>query len=101
MAKAAEFFVTILADTAWPVELPDGDYGVECSDADGRNYWHHRMDLTRVEAIRLANKVRLAGRVNLHHWYSRATYGTRSWDIDGEEERQIADERMAEGLPYM
>ena len=102
MPQAADFFVNILPETVWHVELPNGEgFTVDCYDRDGRHYWHHRMDLTATQAINLAVRVKEVGRVNLQHWYSRAVYGSRSWEIDGEEERQIADERMAEGLPYM
>lgn len=72
---------------------------VIANDDEGREYTlldennHYRM-MSYVKADMVIDRIKAAGyMVNPKHWSCRAPYGTNAWLIDGEELRQIEDER--------
>lgn len=69
-------------------------------DAQGREYILLKEDGTfrtfpdALIARRQEARVKSLGVIDADLWTCRAPYGTEAWLIDGEEERQIEDERM-------
>ena len=72
-------------------------------DAQGREYTLLtpegviRTFSRATEARRFEAKVAAKGEINANLWSCRAPYGTEAWLIDGEEQRQIEDERWGWG----
>lgn len=70
------------------------------SDADGREYtrFAEDADLCQERIDTLAKRNNVIDRDELAEWDVRAPYGTRAWEFDGCEEREIEDER--DGMGY-
>lgn len=80
-------------------DIGDGTDCIMAYDSEGREYtlltpdgdirtFAYARDARRLEA-----KVAAKGQINADLWACRAPYGTLAWLIDGEEQRQIEDER--------
>lgn len=75
-------------------------FTIIATDKQGREYVLSDGDgyvraMPYVKADMVLHAIKAAGNIiNPDHWGVRAPYGTEAWLIDGEEDRQIEDERF-------
>jgi len=79
--------------------ISDDQVGIMAYDAQGREYVLLDSNGAFVTfnrattARRFESTVAAKGKINADLWACRVPYGTEAWLIDGEEQRQIEDER--------
>jgi hypothetical protein len=88
-----------IAITVTDISKTDEGFVIMAWDAQGREYILLSADSgfvtfqSPLDARRLVEKIKAKGLIDPAYWTCRAPYGSLAWDIDGEEERQIEDER--------
>jgi len=72
----------------------EAGWTIQAHDAEGREYYLANVALPLWSAESLLAKVKARGSVDVNLWLCHAPYGTDAWLLDGNEERQIEDERF-------
>ena len=69
-------------------------YTVIAYDKDGRQFDLIDAAFSYIRAEKLAAKVKERGSIDPNLWNCYTPYGTNAWLLDGNEERQLEDERF-------